>query len=101
MDQQQQHQQQEVVEGDAVVERPRSAVLVGCTAASMATTAVGIFAGIFLHPGMLLLLVLGNAASMALALRFGYLPEAAKAPGVKTMAVPVIQIHPPKIVTEL
>ncbi|XP_077543674.1 uncharacterized protein LOC144155868 isoform X1 [Haemaphysalis longicornis] len=94
-------QQQQGVEGGTVVERPRSAVLVGCTAASMATTAVGIFAGIFLHPGMLLLLVLGNAASMALALRFGYLPEATKASGGKAMAVPVIHIHPPKIVTEL
>lgn len=95
-------QQQQGVEVGTVVERPRGAVLLGCTAASVATTAVGIFAGIFLHPGMLLLLVLGNAASMALALRFGYLPEPTKkAPGGKAMAVPVIHIHPPKIVTEL
>lgn len=94
--------QQQSVEAGAVVERPRSAVLLGCTTASVATTAIGIFAGIFLHPGLLLVLVLGNAASMALALRFGYLPAAAtKAPEGKTLAVPVIQIHPPKTVTEL
>lgn len=93
--------QQQSVEAGPVVERPRSAVLLGCTAASVATTAVGIFAGIFLHPGLLLLLVMGNAASMALALRFGYLPAATKAPEGKTVAVPVIHIHPPKTVTEL
>lgn len=93
---------------DVQVERPRNAVLLGCSAASIMATAVGVFAGIFLHPAVVLLLVLGNAASVALALRFGYravLPEqpgnAIKVPAGSRTVVPVIQIYPPKMVTEL
>ncbi|KAK8772191.1 uncharacterized protein LOC144113095 [Amblyomma americanum] len=92
---------------DVQLERPRNAVLLGCSAASIVATAVGVFAGIFLHPAIVLLLVLGNAASVALALRCGYravqpepLGNAAKAPDGKPV-LPVIQIYPPKMVTEL
>lgn len=89
----------------APVERPRSAVLLGCSAASMVATAAGLFAGIFLHPALVLVLVFGNATSVALAIRFGYRAyepptNDTKASACKTV-VPVIQIHPPKMTTEL
>uniref|UniRef100_A0A224Y8E1 Uncharacterized protein n=1 Tax=Rhipicephalus zambeziensis TaxID=60191 RepID=A0A224Y8E1_9ACAR len=89
----------------ALVERPRNAVLLGCSAASMLVTAAGLFAGIFLHPALVLVLVFGNATSVALAMRFGYRAyepptNSTKASACKTV-VPVIQIHPPKMTTEL
>ncbi|KAH8018844.1 hypothetical protein HPB51_012798 [Rhipicephalus microplus] len=89
----------------ALFERPRNAVLLGCSAASMLATATGLFAAIFLHPALVLVLVFGNATSVALAMRFGYRAyepptNNAKASACKTV-VPVIQIHPPNMTTEL
>ncbi|XP_075533265.1 uncharacterized protein LOC142566268 isoform X2 [Dermacentor variabilis] len=71
----------------------------------MVTTAAGLFAGIFLHPALLLLLVFGNVTSVALAMRFGYRTHEPSADETKATVgravVPVIHIHPPKMVTEL
>lgn len=92
-------------EESAVVERPRNAVLLGCSAASMVATAAGLFAGIFLHPALVLVLVFGNATSVAFAIRFGYRAREPPSSETKVNAcktvVPVIQIHPPKMTTEL
>ncbi|CAN7946360.1 unnamed protein product [Ixodes hexagonus] len=96
----------------------RKTVVLGCSTAAIAVTALSVFVGLFLHPAILLLLVLGNGTCITIAYKYGYktaVEEAPPAAASKTDAhgqsapkgtgqkvqVPVIQIHPPNIVTEL
>lgn len=96
----------------------RKGVVLGCSTAAIAVTALSVFVGLFLHPAVLLLLVLGNGTCITVAFKYGYRTAVKEAPPAaasrvdvdgqsaskgadQKVQVPVIQIHPPKIVTEL
>lgn len=95
----------------------RKSVVLGCSTAAIAVTALSVFVGLFLHPAILVLLVLGNGTCITVAYKYGYKATVEAAPPTSTsktdvdgqstskgadqkVQVPVIQIHPPKIVTE-
>lgn len=97
----------------------RKGVVMGCSTAAIALTAVSIFVGLFLHPAVLVLLVVGNGACLTLAYKYGYRavasepapPEASSRADLEPQTVakstdqkvqvPMIQIDPPTMVAEL